>query len=77
MTSVCFLLGWYVARGYALYSCVVLIALLTETTVLYGRLTANALLLLRRERADRLTAAMDHELKQPLAAMRSFGAAAT
>ena len=82
MTSVRFTLGWYVARSYALLaSCVVLIALLTETTVLYGRL-ANALLLLRRERADRLmsleaaTAAMDHELKQPLAAMRSFGAAA-
>jgi signal transduction histidine kinase len=82
MTSVRFTLGWYVARSYALLaSCIVLIALLTETTVLYGRL-ANALLLLRRERADRLmsleaaTAAMDHELKQPLAAMRSFGAAA-
>jgi len=82
MTSVRFTLGWYVARSYALLaSCIVLIALLTETTVLYGRL-ANALLLLRRERADRLmsleaaTTAMAHELKQPLAAMRSFGSAA-
>jgi signal transduction histidine kinase len=82
MTSVRFTLGWYVARSYALLaSCTVLIALLTETTVLYGSL-ANAILLLRRERADRLmsleaaTAAMAHELKQPLSAMRSFGSAA-
>jgi signal transduction histidine kinase len=82
MTSVRFTLGWYVARSYALLaSCTVLIALLTETTVLYGRL-AHAIVLLRRERADRLmsleaaTAAMAHELKQPLSAMRSFGAAA-
>jgi signal transduction histidine kinase len=82
MTSVRFTLGWYVARSYALLaSCIVLIALLTETTVLYARL-ANAILLLRRERADRLmsleaaTTAMAHELKQPLAAMRSFGSAA-
>ena len=82
MTSVRFTLGWYVARSYALLaSCTVLIALLRQTTVLYGRL-ANAILLLRRERADRLmsleaaTAAMAHELKQPLAGMRSFGAAA-
>lgn len=82
MTSVRFTLGWYVARSYALLaSCIVLIALLTETTVLYGRL-AHAIVLLRRERADRLmsleaaTAAMAHELKQPLSAMRSFGAAA-
>jgi hypothetical protein len=68
MTSVRFTLGWYVARSYALLaSCIVLIALLTETTVLYGRL-AHAIVLLRRERADRLmsleaaTAAMAHEL---------------
>jgi signal transduction histidine kinase len=82
MTSVRFTLGWYVARSYALFaSCTVLIALLTETTVLYARL-ASAIFLLRRERADRLmgleaaTAAMAHELKQPLTGMRSFGAAA-
>jgi nitrogen fixation/metabolism regulation signal transduction histidine kinase len=61
MTSVRFTLGWYVARSYALLaSCVVLIALLTETTVLYGRL-ANALLLLRRERADRLMTGFDRK----------------
>jgi signal transduction histidine kinase len=82
MTSVRFTLGWYVARSYALFaSFTVLIALLTETTVLYARL-ANAIVLLRRERADRLmgleaaTAAMAHELRQPLTGMRSFGTAA-
>jgi signal transduction histidine kinase len=82
MSSVRFTLGWYVARSYALLaSCTVLIALLTETTVLYAR-HANAIVLLRRERADRLmsleaaTAAMAHELKQPLGALRSFGSAA-
>jgi C4-dicarboxylate-specific signal transduction histidine kinase len=47
---------------------------------LYGRL-ANAYLLLRRERADRLsgadaaTAAIAHELRQPLAAIATQGAA--
>ena len=82
MSSVRFTLGWYVARSYALLaSCTVLIALLTETTMFYARL-ANAIVLLRRERADRLmsleaaTAAMAHELRQPLAAMRTFGSAA-
>ena len=82
MSSVRFTLGWYVARSYALLaSCIVLIALLTQTTMLYARL-ANAIVLLRRERADRLmsleaaTAAMAHELRQPLATMRTFGSAA-
>jgi signal transduction histidine kinase len=81
MTTVRFTLGWYVARNYALLaSCIVLIALLTETTVLYARL-ANAILLLRRERANRLmnmqaaTAAMAHELRQPLSAIVSYGGA--
>ena len=54
MTSVRFTLGWYTARTYALIaSFVVLAVLLTETTLLYARL-ANAILLLRRERANRL-----------------------
>jgi signal transduction histidine kinase len=55
--------------------------LLTETTILYARL-ANAVVLLRRERDNRLmsveaaTSAMAHEIKQPLAgiAMRSTAA---
>jgi len=64
--------GWYIARFSALVaSFTLLIVLLTESTALYARL-ANAFVLLRRERADRLanvqaaTAAMAHELRQPL-----------
>ena len=64
--------GWYAARGYALIaSCTVLVVLLVETTRLYARL-ASAIILLRRERADRrmsvdmATAAIAHEIAQPL-----------
>jgi signal transduction histidine kinase len=67
--------GWYIARSYALIaSCTVLIVLLMETTMLYTRL-ASAVILQRRERTHRLlsvdeaTAAIAHELKQPLGAM--------
>ena len=73
--------GWYIARFTALVaSCTLLIVLLTESTALYGRL-ANAFVLLRRERADRLanvqsaTAAMAHELRQPLTGIATRGAA--
>ena len=82
VTSVRFSLGWYAGRIYALIaSCTVLIVLLTETTVLYARL-ADAVVLLRRERANRLmsveaaTSAMAHEIKQPLAGIAVRGAAA-
>jgi C4-dicarboxylate-specific signal transduction histidine kinase len=67
--------GWYTARSYALIaSCTVLVVLLVETTMLYARL-ASAMILQRRERAHRLmsvdeaTAAIAHEINQPLAAM--------
>jgi signal transduction histidine kinase len=70
-----FSVGWYTARSYALIaSCTVLIVLLVETTMLYVRL-ASANTLQRRERAHRLmsvdeaTAAIAHEIKQPLGAM--------
>jgi len=75
ITAVRYSIGWYTARGYALIaSCTVLAVLLTETTVLHARL-ANAVVLLRRERANRLmsldaaTAAMAHEIRQPLASI--------
>src|SRR5258708_33711626 len=71
-TAVRYSIGWYTARGYALIaSCTVLAVLLTETTVLYARL-ASAVVLLRRERSNRLMsldaakAAMAHEIRQPL-----------
>ena len=70
-----FSIGWYTARSYALIaSCTVLVVLLVETTMLYARL-ASAIILQRRERAHRLmsvdeaTAAIAHEIKQPLGAM--------
>jgi signal transduction histidine kinase len=70
-----FTLGWYVGRGFALLaSATLLIVLLGESTALYARL-ANAIQLLRRERADRLmtieaaTSAIVHEVRQPLSAI--------
>jgi signal transduction histidine kinase len=76
-----FTAGWYIARFSALIaSFTLLIVLLTESTALYARL-ANAFVLLRRERADRLanvqaaTAAMAHELRQPLTGIATRGAA--
>ena len=53
-TVVRFSAGWYLARVIALMaSSTLLVVLLTESTMLYGRL-ANAFLLVRRERAERL-----------------------
>lgn len=71
-SSVRFSLGWYAARCFALIaSCTLLFVLLTELMVLYSRL-ASALTLQRRERTNRLmsvdaaTAAIAHEIRQPL-----------
>jgi signal transduction histidine kinase len=68
-------LGWYMACSYSLIaSFTVLVALLVETTMLYARL-ASAIALQLRERAHRVmsvdaaTAAIAHEIKQPLGAM--------
>ena len=70
-----FSLGWYAARGFTLLaSCVLLAVLLAEMLVLYSRL-ANAITLLRRERANRLmsldaaTASIAHEVRTPLGAI--------
>jgi signal transduction histidine kinase len=71
-SSVRFSIGWYAGRCFALIaSCTLLCVLLAEMTVLYSRL-ASALTLQRRERANRLmsvdaaTAAIAHEIRQPL-----------
>jgi signal transduction histidine kinase len=76
-----FSLGFYSQRAFSLAaSTVVLSALLAESTVLYGRL-ANAIVLLQRERADRLmsveaaTAVMAHEVRQPLTAIATYSRA--
>jgi signal transduction histidine kinase len=75
MTTFRFSVGWYMARSFALVaSCTVLMVLLTETNVLYARL-ANMIVLIRRERGNRLmsleaaTGAIAHELRQPLTAI--------
>jgi signal transduction histidine kinase len=74
-SSVRFTVGWYAARCFILIaSCMLLGVLLIETTLLYSRL-ASAIILQRRERANRLlsvdaaTAAIAHEINQPLGAM--------
>jgi signal transduction histidine kinase len=81
VTYIRFSAGWYSARVVALVaSSTLLVVLLAESSALYGRLV-NAFLLLRRERADRLvsveaaTAAMAHELRQPLTAIATRGTA--
>jgi C4-dicarboxylate-specific signal transduction histidine kinase len=83
MSTVRYTFGWYTARTYALIaSCTVLAVMLTETTLLYARL-ANTVSLLRRERSNRLmtldaaTAAMAHELRQPLTAIGALTAGAS
>jgi signal transduction histidine kinase len=79
LSTVRYTLGWYTARTYALIaSFTVLAVMLTETTLLYARL-ANTVLLLRRERSNRLmsldaaTGAISHEMRQPLAAIATQG----
>ena len=74
-SSVRFTVGWYAARCFILIaSCMLLSVLLVETMFLYSRL-ASMIILQRRERTHRLlsveaaTAAIAHEIKQPLGAM--------
>jgi signal transduction histidine kinase len=81
-TVVRFTVAWYLSRVYALIAgSSLLLALLTETVWLYSQL-ANTILLLRRERSDRLvsvdaaTAAMAHEIRQPLTGITMQGSAA-
>jgi signal transduction histidine kinase len=77
-----FTLGWYVGRLYSLITSVaVLVLLLQETNRLYARL-ARSNLLLERERdnklmnAEAITAAIAHEVRQPLAGIVASGGAA-
>ena len=81
-TVVRFTVGWYVARIYALFAgSALLFVLLFETVVLYARL-ANAIVLLRHERetklmsAQAITAAIAHEIRQPLTRITAGGGAA-
>jgi signal transduction histidine kinase len=81
-TVVRFTVGWYAARIYALIAgSALLFVLLFETVVLYARL-ANTIVLLRRERETKLmsalaiTAAIAHEIRQPLTRIVAGGSAA-
>jgi signal transduction histidine kinase len=81
-TVVRFSVGWYLGRIYALIAgSALLLVLLAETVVLYTRL-ANAIVLLRREQETKLTsaraitAAIAHEIRQPLTRIVSGGNAA-
>ena len=74
-SAVRFGVGWYAVRSFAaLSSSLVLIFLLYEITMLYGRLL-GAILDQRRERdarlmtGDAVAATMAHEFRQPLSAM--------
>lgn len=81
LISARFTLGWYVSRIFSIFtSTIVLAALLSETTRLYGRLTrSNAMLL--RERNNRLmnlealAASIAHEVRQPLSSIVMGGSA--
>jgi C4-dicarboxylate-specific signal transduction histidine kinase len=77
-----FSLGFYAQRAFSLAaSTIVLSALLAEAMVLYARL-ANAIMRLRREQdtkimnAQAITAAIAHEIRQPLTRITASGAAA-
>jgi len=81
-TVIRFTLGWYISRIFALVSSsTLLFVLLAESAALYGRL-ANAIVLLDRERLDRLvsmeaaTSAMAHEIRQPLTGIAMMSSAA-
>src|SRR5215471_176953 len=73
---------WYCGRVFAaLATSVILLFLLCETTVIYWRL-ARSYMMLERERDNKLmdfeaiTAAISHEIKQPLTAIGANGSAA-
>jgi signal transduction histidine kinase len=77
-----FSLGFYTQRIFSLAaSTIVLSALLAEATVLYARL-ANAIMRLQREQetkimsAQAITAAIAHEIRQPLTRITAGGGAA-
>jgi len=77
-----FSVGWYSVRLFGVTACtIVLIALLMETTRLYAKI-AVSMRVMERERDNKLmsvqavTAAMAHEMRQPLAGIAASGGAA-
>jgi signal transduction histidine kinase len=81
LSSTRFTVGFYAGRGFSLItSAIVLTVLVAETTVLFARI-ARSNAELQRERDNKLmtleavVASISHEIRQPIAAMTSNGAA--
>lgn len=81
LISARFTLGWYVSRIFSIFtSTIVLIALLSETTRLYGRLARSNAMLLREQNnrlmnLEALAASIAHEVRQPLSSIVMGGSA--
>jgi signal transduction histidine kinase len=81
LISARFTLGWYVSRIFSIFtSTIVLVALLSETTRLYGRLARSNAMLLREQNnrlmnLEALAASIAHEVRQPLTSIVMGGSA--
>jgi signal transduction histidine kinase len=81
LISARFTLGWYVSRIFSIFtSTIVLVALLSETTRLYGRLARSNAMLLREQNnrlmnLEALAASIAHEVRQPLTSIVMGGGA--
>jgi signal transduction histidine kinase len=81
LISARFTLGWYVSRIFSIFtSTIVLAALLSETTRLYGRLARSNATLLREQNnrlmnLEALAASIAHEVRQPLTSIVMGGSA--
>jgi signal transduction histidine kinase len=81
LISARFTLGWYASRIFSIVtSTIVLVAVLSETTRLYGRLARSNAMLLREQNnrlmnLEALAAAIAHEVRQPLTSIVMGGSA--
>jgi signal transduction histidine kinase len=81
LISARFTLGWYVSRIFSIFtSTIVLVALLSETTRLYGRLARSNVMLMREQNnrlmnLEALAASIAHEVRQPLSSIVMNGSA--
>jgi signal transduction histidine kinase len=79
LISTRFTLGWYVSRIFSIFtSTIVLVALLSETTRLYGRLARSNATLVREQNnrlmnLEALAASIAHEVRQPLSSIVMSG----
>ncbi len=81
LISARFTLGWYVSRIFSIFTAtIVLVALLSETARLYGRLARSNAMLLREKKnrlmnLEALAASIAHEVRQPLTSIVMGGSA--